>query len=312
MRRIDAVNISSVDLNLLVALDALVRERSVTRAGRRIGLSQPAMSNVLGRLRQLFDDPLLVRTSHGMVPTPRATELIGPLRKGLAELEGVLAMDRTFDSSKAERVFRVAAMDHTWVVLLPRLARLLERRAPGIRLDVFPYGDASLADLESGQIDAAIVVGPKHGRAAGFRRAALYDDHFACLVRRHHPRVKGRLTLKLFLELGHVLASPRGRRGGLVDRALRKKGLSRHVQIIVSQFSAAPFVVAETDLITTVPGGVARPFAMMLDLQVFPPPIPLAGGPWFLLSHERTAHDPAVAWLRDRILEIARGPRGIA
>jgi DNA-binding transcriptional LysR family regulator len=304
------MNINSVDLNLLVALDVLLEERSVTKAGERIGLSQPAMSNALRRLRQVLEDPVLVRTSQGMVPTPRAVELIGPVRQALAKLEGALTTARAFEPSKAERVFQVATMDHTWVVLLPRLAALLASEAPGVRLDLLPYGDTTNADLESGAIDAAILVGKGHGRGAGFQRAELYDDNFDCLVRKNHPLVKRRLTLEHYLELGHVLASPRSRRGGLVDRALKKKGLSRRVHVIVPHFVAAPFVVAETDLITTLPRGVARPFARMLDLKVFPPPIEFEGGPWFLVWHERTLHDPAQEWLREQIVELSRGLRG--
>jgi DNA-binding transcriptional LysR family regulator len=304
------MNISSIDLNLLVALDVLVEERSVTKAGQRIGLSQPAMSNALRRLRQVLDDPVLVRTSQGMVPTTLATELVGPVRKALAELEGALTTDKRFEPSKAGRVFRVAAMDHTWVVLLPHVARLLSSRAPGIRLDLFPYSDTTNTDLESGAIDAAVVVGGRHGRAAGFQRAELYDDNFECLVRKNHPLVKRRLTLRRYLDLGHVLASPRSRRGGLVDRALKKKGLSRRVQVIVPHFVAAPFVVAQTDLIATLPRGVALPFARMLDLRVFPPPLKFQGGPWFLVWHGRTLHDPAQMWLREQIMEVSRGLRG--
>jgi DNA-binding transcriptional LysR family regulator len=304
------MNIGSVDLNLLVALDVLLEERSVTRAGQRIGLSQPAMSNALRRLRHLLDDPVLVRTSRGMVPTPRAAELIGPVRQALAKLEGALATAKRFEPSKAERVFRVAAMDHTWVVLLPRLAGFLASEAPGVRLDLVPYSNTTNADLESGAIDAAVLVGKGQGRGGGFQRAELYDDNFDCLVRKNHPLVKRRLTLEHYLELGHVLASPRSRRGGLVDRALKKKGLSRRVHVIVPHFFAAAFVVAETDLITTLPRGVARPFARMLDLKVFPPPIEFEGGPWFLVWHERTLHDPAQEWLREQIVEMSRGLRG--
>jgi len=304
------MNITTLDLNLLSAFDVLVAERSVTRAGRRCGLSQPAMSNVLRRLREALDDPVLVRTSHGMVPTARAAELIGPVRNALAELEAVVSVPRKFEPSTAERVFRVTAMDHAWVVLLPHLARRLTERAQGIRLDLSPYGETTSGDLESGAIDAAIVVGGTHGRGLGFQRAELYDDHFECLVRRNHPRVERRLTLARYVELGHVLASPRSRRGGLVDRALASKGLSRRVHVIVPHFSAAPFVVAATDLIATLPRGVALPFAKMLDLRVFPPPVEIRGGPWYLVWHERTRRDPAHTWLRQQILEIGQGLRG--
>jgi DNA-binding transcriptional LysR family regulator len=304
------MDLRSADLNLLVALDALVRERSVSRAGERMGLSQPAMSNVLTRLRRLLDDPVLVRTSEGMVPTQRVAAVIGPVRKALSELQQVLAGEAEFEPARAQRVFRVSAMDHAWVVLVPHLARLLAREAPGVRLDLLPHRESTPSDLEAGELDAAILVGRKHGRGAGFRRAELYDDNFDCLVRRGHPEVGRRLSLKRYLELGHVLASPRSRRGGVVDQALQKRGLSRRVHVIVPHFAAAPFVVAATDLIATLPRGVARPFARMLDLQLFPPPIPLEGGPWLLVWHERTFQDAGHSWLRAQILELARGLRG--
>lgn len=304
------MDLRSADLNLLVALDALVRERSVSRAGERMGLSQPAMSNVLARLRRLLDDPVLIRTSEGMVPTQRVAAVIGPVRKALSELEQVLAGEPPFEPSRAQRIFRVSAMDHAWVALVPHLARLLAREAPGVRLDLLPYHDSTPADLEAGDIDAAILVGRRHGRGAGFRRAELYEDNFDCLLRRGHPEVGRRLSLKRYLELGHVLASPRSRRGGVVDRALQKRSVSRRVCVIVPHFAAAPFVVAATDLVATLPRGVARPFAKMLDLQLFPPPIEVAAGPWFLVWHERTVHDAGHSWLREQILEIARGLRG--
>lgn len=303
------MDIRSADLNLLVALDVLERERSVTRAGQRMGLSQPAMSNALARLRRLLEDPVLVRSSEGMVPTRRVGEIIGPVRQALAELESALAGEAAFDPGSARRVFRLAAMDHAWVVLVPHLARRLTERAPGVRLDLLPYGESTVDAIESGALDAAILAGPRHGRGPGFERVELYEDNFDCLVRRGHPRVGRRLTLERYLELGHVLASPRSRRGGLVDRALERRGASRRVHVIVPHFAAAPFVVARTDLVATLPRGVARPFAKMLDLALFPPPVALEGGPWFLVWHERSGRDRGHAWLREQILELARGLR---
>lgn len=304
------MDLRSVDLNLLVALDVLVHERSVTRAARRMGLSQPAMSHALGRLRRLLDDRVLVRSGRGMVPTARVAELVGPVRKALTDLQGVLGERAPFDPAASERVFRLAAMDHAWVVLVPDLARLLAREAPGVRLDLLPYADATASDLESGAVDAAVLAGPRHGRGVGFRRAELYDDHFDCLVRRGHPGVGRRLTLKRYLALGHVLASPRARRGGIVDQALQRRGLTRRVHVIVPHFAAAPFVVARTDLVATLPRGVARPFAEMLDLELYPPPFSFQSGPWYLVWHERTLGDPALAWLRTQILERSRALQG--
>jgi DNA-binding transcriptional LysR family regulator len=303
------VNLRSADLNLLVMLDVLVRERSVTRAGERMGLSQPAMSNALGRLRRLLDDPVLVRTSKGMVPTRRVAELIGPVRKALAELETVLEPEASFEPSESERIFRVAAFDHAFVVLVPHLVERLARQAPGVRLDLLPFADSTVEDLESGGIDAAILPGRSHG-GTGFRREELYDDNFDCLVRRDHPRVGRRLTLKRYLELGHVLASPRARRGGVVEQALQKRGLARRVHVIVPQFAVAPFVVASTDLVATIPRGVARPFAEMLDLRILPLPFAIDAGPWFLFWHERALHDSAHTWLRKQILDLGRALRG--
>ncbi len=299
-----------MDLNLLVALDALVAERSVTRASQRVGLSQPAMSNALRRLRQALDDPVLVRSSQGMVPTRLATELAGPVAELLAELDRVLAGDEPFDAARTDHVFRLAAVDHAWVTLVPHLAERLAELAPGARLDFSPYAETTRDDLESGAIDAAILVGDVMSKGAGLRRDRLYDDHFDCIVRRGHPRVGRRLTLARYLELGHVLASPRSRRGGLVDRALQHEGLTRRVQVIVPHFMAAPFVVAQTDLVATIPRGVARPLAAMLDLQVFPPPIRFEGGPWYLVWHERLLRAPAHAWLRQQVLEVSEGLRG--
>ncbi|NUP07594.1 MAG: LysR family transcriptional regulator [Polyangiaceae bacterium] len=294
----------AVNLNLLVALDALVAERSVTRAARRVGVTQSAMSSSLAQLRALFDDPLFRRTSHGMEPTPRAIAIAADIRVGLSSFERALS-PRSFDPKTAQRSFVVATSDFVELVLLPRLLERLAREAPGVRLELVPWGlhevppslERAEADLMIGFYDK---VPPRH------RHALLFDDVFTCIVRRAHPRVKSKLTLKTWLELPHVLVSQRPGSPGAVDRALAARGKSRIVGARVSHFLLAPIIVARTDMVAAVSALLADVFAPALRLRRFAPPIPLPKGRVGQVWHEQVDADPANRWLRTIIAEEAR------
>ena len=300
------MDLAGIDLNLLVALDVLVREESVTGAGKRIGLSQPAMSNVLSRLRSLLDDPVLVRTSKGMVPTPRALELVGPVRSGLAEIEVALRAGGKFDPASARARFVMAVTDHISPLFIPRLVSRLVREAPGIDLELVPWlGDQTFRGVQEGRVDLAIAVGNLQNVPAGLYKRNLFQDPFICMVREDHPDVGERLTLETYCALKHVLVSPGGGRDGLVDMILAPMGLSRRVAVVVPTFLTAPFIVAASDMVVTISEWVARPFADLLAVRLLEPPIEVRGDGWFALWHERTRHDPRHRWFRDLLVDIA-------
>jgi DNA-binding transcriptional LysR family regulator len=301
---ITMANIASVNLNLLVAFDALVQERSVTRAAARIGVTQSAVSNALAQLRGIFDDPLFLRGSRGVTPTPRALELSGAVRQGLALLEGALA-PAAFDPASSTRGFVLAASDHVELVLLPPLLQRLASDAPGVRVEVRPWGLHEVPDaLARGEIDLMIgfygKVPPQHDHAI------LFEEDYVCIARRGHPRVGKRLTLERWIEAPHVLVSERHGSPGSVDRALAARGLERRVGARVSHFLLVPALVARTDLVAAVGRRVAEAFAPAYPIRIFPPPLPLPRGRVGQVWHQRVESDPGHRWLRGVIAEVAK------
>ncbi len=299
----DAIDIRQLDLNLLWVFLALMDERQVTRAAFRVGLSQSALSNALGRLREACGDPLFVRSGREMVPTERAGALEGPVREALAALEGALASQGAFSAAHSQRRFRIASADYCEFVVLPRLIAEIAEDAPGIALDVTPLGGALPADdLRAGRFDLAIGYFSQIPDDCLMRD--LFREDFACIARRDHPAIGQRLTLKRFTEAGHVLITPTGRPGSMVDDVLAKRGLKRRVAVTTPHFLVPPRVVAETDLISTLARRVAAHYAELYPLRVLAPPIPLPGFPINMVWHRRLddAHDHR--WLRERIEQL--------
>lgn len=297
-------NLHAIDLNLLIAFDALLEEGSVTKAAQRVGLSQPAMSNALRRLRKAIGDELLVRTKAGMVPTPRALELAGPVRDALTTLSRALEDHGRFDPATAERRFTLAANDYAEMVLLPALAQMLAQRAPGVDLRVRILGDLPGSALESGEIDLA--VGAFQDMPGSFRQQGLFRDRFVCVVRPDHPDIQGSLSLDQYTRHPHVLIAPRARGQGVVDHVLAQRGLKRRVAVSVPHFSVAPMLVAQTDHVLTLASRVACAFGAALGLQLLEPPVQL---PQFTIRqvwHQRFQQDPAHVWLRGCLAEIAQ------
>lgn len=304
----DGRRLSDVNLNLLVSLDALVRERSVTRAAERLGVTQSAMSHTLRQLRTLFDDPLLVRGQGGMVPTPRAEAVIQPLRRGLGELRAALAEPAVFEPRQSTRTFRLAASDGVAVALLPGVLAILRDEAPGVDLDVVPFDRKTIgAQLDAAAVDLALGVGVPP--LAGLRTRKLFDEHFVCLVAEGHPCVKQALDLETWTRLPHALVGTGTDGPGVVDRALAERGLTRRVALRIRSFLAAPLIVSQSGLVLTLAAGMARPFVDGLPLQQFPPPVEL---PRFMLRavwHERYGGEAAMVWFREVVLRAADGLR---
>lgn len=298
--------LSATDLNLLVVFEALVVEGSVTRAAARVGLTQPAMSHALGRLRKLFGDPLLVRTPRGMLPTPRAQELIGPIRRALGEIDRALTQPQAFEPRTARRPFSIACVDFGSLVVVPPLLARLRAEAPGADLLVRPLrGDHIERQLAEGEVDIGIGVLADFETSAVLRQK-LFDERFVCVVRAGHPAVGASITLSEFVSLDHALIAPRGALGGHVDRALAEHGLRRRVVLAIPHFLAAPILVSRSDLILTVAERIARTFAEMIPLRIVEPPLDVEGFTVSQYWHERQSKDPAHAWFRGLVAEVCR------
>lgn len=295
-----------LDLRLLLALEALVSERSVTRAAARLGRGQPAMSHALMRLRRALADPVLARTSAGMTPTPRALDLVARIRPPLSELKRAITDPAVFDPATTERSFTIVMRDYTEVVLLPTLVDELRRVAPGLRLRVLALGDTLPAeDLESSRIDLAIGY---FGRVpGGLRSQVLLRERFVCMTARDHPAASLPLTLARYCRLRHVLVSPSGGGRGPVDAWLDRRRRARTIVLVVPDFVAAALVVAQTDLIATVPALIAGAVRGMIPVRSLRPPFQLAGFPVTQVWSPHVDADGGHRWLRRTISRLMRG-----
>lgn len=300
------MDIRNVDLNLLVALDALLAERSVSRAAVRLHLSQPAASALLARLRGLFGDPLLLRSARGMLPTPRALELLGPVRQVLDAIDAIVQPRAAFDAASAAHTFTLSASDYVEYTLLPQLVDYLERKAPGVRLEVRPLDLQLVAkQMESGDVDLCITA--LQNAAAGLHVRALYAERIVSVVRRDHPGVGARLTLDKFCSLEHIQVLVRGSGFSTrIDEALAALGRKRRARLAVPHFLLVPEIVARSDMISALPERLARGYANRL--RILEPPLDIAGFTVGEMWHERNQRDPAQQWLRDVLLELSQEP----
>jgi DNA-binding transcriptional LysR family regulator len=297
------------DLNLLVTLEALLDEGSVTRAAGRLNLSQSAVSAALERLRDVFADPLLVRTGNRMEATPFARQLQGPLKTALASVSLALARPQRFDPAKARLHVRLALSDYAGLLILPRLYRAIAVEAPGISLEVVPKpAEVVLSRLVAGDVDLATAVDPPEGR--DLFNAPLVDEAFVCVMRAGHPLARGRLTVTRLLDHAHVVVTAHGASAALVDRALSARGLRRRTPVSVPLFASAFALLAESDLVAILPERLSRGEAARFGLVLRKPPLAVPPYTLSIVWHRRTAHDPTHRWLRDRLLSLAGPPAG--
>lgn len=302
-----SIELANFNLNLLLALDGLLRERSVTSAARRVRVTPSAMSHSLAELRGLLGDPLLVRSGRAMVLTPRAEALVGPLHKILVDTERLLRGGGTFDPLTAERRFVIAAPDFLGTLLLGPLLEAAAREAPGVSLELVPSvrrGNAWL--LEAGDIDLAL--GAIVDQAPGIRRADLCTEGFVCAARKGHPSIDGKLDLATYVKVPHLLITLGDDAGPTwIDESLAKLGKKRRIAARVRYFMSAPLVIAGSDLLLTGPSMLIRYFAKLVPIQVLEPPIDLPTYPEEAYWHQRFDEDPAHTWLRELVKKIARG-----
>jgi DNA-binding transcriptional LysR family regulator len=298
------MNWGAFDLNLLIVFDAVMQERSVTRAGSRIGLSQPAMSHALNRLRYMLKDELFVRTPDGMVPTPRAEALAQPLRSALSEVQHALE-PAAFDPASADRRFVLTVNNYAAAVIAPPLVAAVSAAAPRVRLDLRPSGTLDVIDqLDRGELD--LTIGTKDSPGERFAAAALLDDDFVMVMRRGHPASRRKLTPSAFAALAHLEISSSREDMGFIDRWLGEHKLERRIALRAPYLSAASILV-QSDLVATLSRRIAGAFVRNHPLQICKPPYASPNVRTFMLWHRRLDRHPAHRWLRDAITAVTKG-----
>lgn len=302
MPEIDIEALARADINLLVAFEALMQERSVTRAARRLAVSQSALSHTLNRLRAWFGDELLVRSGRTMTPTPAALRIREPIREALERIRGVLE-PAAFRPEELRATFRIRAFDFAQLTLIPRLAAELARRAPAVQLGVEAHGRDPLRALVEGSCDLAIGLSREpHGPC----QRTISAERFVSVVRRDHPCLREPLTLEAFAALPHAIVSPVGRPAGFVDAVLSEKGLARRVTFATPQLYSAALAVCRSDLVLTGAARVLRDLARSLPLAIVEPPVEIPPFQVVMTWHERRDRDEGHRWLRELVLEVSR------
>lgn len=309
------MDLSRVDLNLLVYLDVLLREKSVTRAASYLGITQPAMSNGLRRLRELFDDPLLVRTSEGMTATERAMELQPGVREILVRVERTVQKTRSFDARDSERVFRIMASDYAESTLMPRVLREIRQSAPNVTLDVLTPSDVSFLDVEQGRVDMAI--NRFDTIPQSFHQKTLWMDHFACLMSSDNPILREPFTLDAYLEANHIWVSKTGfgvgvgvnprdvQRLGWVDEVLSQLGRKRRISVFTRHYQVATLLAEQHDVMATLPSRAAWLQRNNPSLVVKPPPFDIPPIDLKMAWSPLLQHNPDHQWLRRLIATVA-------
>ncbi|MEH6650150.1 MAG: LysR family transcriptional regulator [Motiliproteus sp.] len=309
------MQINRIDLNLLVYLDVLLRERSVTNAANQLGLSQPAMSNGLRRLRDMLGDPLLVRTSDGMTPTERALELQPVIRESLSQLERALQTKQPFDAANSDRVFRIMASDYAESALFPQILKRLRDSAPGITLDIMTPSDVTFLDVEQGKID--MVINRFDSMPQSFHQKTIWTDSFSCLLSCNNPII-GDFNLDTYLEANHIWVSKTGfgagvginpndvQRLGWVDGALNKLDKKRNITVFTRHYQTAMLLAEQEDLIVTLPTRAANLRHNHENVVIRTPPFPIPEIELKMAWSPLLQHNPSHQWLRTLISDVAQ------
>ncbi len=295
------IALSSIDLNLLVALNVLLQEEGVTRAASLLGIGQSALSHKLRRLRKIFSDKLLVSGRQGMVLTDRAKALRGPLKDALACLEQALQSDRSFEPTSCRRQFRIIASDYGQFVCIPGVLEEVSHQAPGLEVTVLPSVWDISEQLEAGTLDLVFLSQPIQSGQLRLRKVC--SDEFVVVARRDHPALRNGLSLETYLGLKHILISAEGRSRNPIDHTLTSQGLKRRVALRVPQCLAALFVVARSDMLLTVPHRLVGAVRKLVDLEWFYPPIALPKIQACMMWHEQIHRDRAHAWFRELLVD---------
>jgi len=297
------MNLADFDLNLLVVLDAIYEERNLTRAGQRLGLSQPAVSHSLNKLRQAFADPLFVRNGYLMEPTPLSEELRENVKAALELTARTLADRGRFEPARSCRTFNVGIQDYPMVIIMPRLMRHLKTVAPGITIRTFHMSmEERRKALEEKKLD--LVVGIRQDFGSSIFQQHLFDDSQGCLVRQGHPVIGDELTLEQYLEADFIGLSISDTQQAIVDRLLKEMGHRRNIRLTVENEVTIPQLVAATDFVANIAWLVAKEYLPWLPLRILPLPIHLEELRFFQYWHDRHHQDPGHVWLRQTIKQL--------
>jgi len=296
------MDFKGLDLNLLVAFDALMEERNVTRAAAKAAVSQPAMSAALSRLRTHFADPLVIRSASGLLPTARAKEISLHVSNALSELANLLAPAGSFTPEKGSISFTLGMPEYPMMVLLPGITAVLRRRAPGVTLHVrtFIDRDESVPMLDSGEVDMVIGIMPTQSESR-ILSLPLFSDEFVTLVRRDSEAAREDMTLDAYLRMGHILVSPEGHHYGQVDERLREMGLARELRLTLPTMFAVSEIVRQTHYAATVLRRSVLVSESDENIAMFKPPVGMPEIPFHLLWHRRSDGISAQQWLRNLI-----------
>ena len=309
------MNISKIDLNLLIYLDVLLREKNVTKAASQLNITQPAMSNGLKRLRTLFNDPILVRTSDGMVPTERARTLAPSIRKILLELEEALQGEEDFNEQKSQRVFRIMASDYAASTLIPTLLRNLNQIAPNVTMDIMTPSDVNFHDVEAGKIDMAINRFDELPQS--FHQKTVWRDTFSCLLSADNP-VVSKFNLNSYLSAKHVWVSKTGfgvgvgmdpkdvQKLGWVDEALARLGKKRDIKVFTRNYHVAMQLAYEDGLLATLPTKAAMLHKHDSNYTILKPPFEIPDIDLKMIWSPLLHHDASHIWFRQQVIEAAK------
>lgn len=298
-----------IDLHLLRCLDILLAEGSVTRAAERMDMSQPGMSNALGRLREVFGDPLLVRTPRGMEPTERALEVRAAVREALDKIEGAVSGQSGFDPATARLSVTISTTDYASFVLLPDLLRKLEDKAPGLSITVRPPDPSRIREwLEEGA--GELVIGFVPDASESLKSSVIYREPLVCIAREGHPKINGALDMTTYLDLRHVILGSAfaglSTMERILDETLEAEGHLRKPGVRIPSALLSPHIVASTDMIATLPARYANRLRQTIPLQVLDLPFETPDLPVALIWHERTHQNTAMVWLREAIRAVAK------
>lgn len=299
------VHVAQIDLNLLVVFDELLRSRSTTVAARRLGRTQSAVSHALRRLRSSFGDPLFVRAGSSLSPTATAERLRAPLGDVLSRAESLFThADAGFDPSVIERTFTFAGTDYSEILLMPRILPELRRLAPLVDIVTRPVGDEIERAIKNRDVDIAFGTGFR--MLPGVQVDPIRDDNLLVFMRRGHPALRGKLTPSRYAALDHVLVSPSGRSGSIIDTELESLALERRVVLRLPYFGAAAAVVASTDLVVSLPAALVSPVTRGFGLVSRPVPFAVKSFTFSMIYSTVYRDDPAHRWLRELVLAAGR------
>lgn len=301
-----STRLRNIDLNLLKVFNAVFNEQSISQAAAMLCVSQPAVSNALRRLRELYNDPLFVRTANKMLPTPKAQELSGPISNALIKIDRTMVVEDQFWPTTSHRIFNVALTDYGEYFFLPKIIRRLEREAPGLEVVCLPSFGASLShEMKSGAVDMVWDWLPIED--PDYFVEPIFEDAGCCLVRKDHPLINGELSLEEFIEAEHVALQPTRLRNPRIERALEKMGLERKVVVEVSHLVVMPQIVATTDLVATMPARLAHFYGETMGLQVIPNPVYEDSVKVYQMWHRSLEEDEGHKWFRELAKAVVAG-----